>query len=131
MKTMKLFSILLTICPLRRTCLACSIGLLPLLGHAQFAGGDGRGDVQFTFTPPSFVGIGSLSGGSNTTLSAWPVPATGILHLDHVVTATVHDMAGQLVGNVARTNVVDISGLPPGAYLLRTERGEVLRFVRE
>jgi len=131
MKTMKLFSILLTICPLRRTCLACSIGLLPLLGHAQFAGGDGRGDVQFTFTPPSFVGIGSLPGGSNTTLSAWPVPATGILHLDHVVTATVHDMAGQLVGNVARTNVVDISGLPPGAYLLRTERGEVLRFVRE
>lgn len=129
--TMPPLSIFCAMDPLRRSCIAFSIGLLPMLGYAQYSGGDGRGDVQFSFTPPSFVGIESMSHGSNNALRAWPVPATDILQLDHVVTATVHDMAGHLVGRVARTNVLDISSLPTGAYLLRTERGEVLRFVRE
>lgn len=128
---MKSLNILMAKGLLRHSCLVLSIGLLPLIGHAQYGGGDGRGDVQFTFTPPSFVGIAPLSSGSFAPLRAWPVPANGILQLDHVVTATVHDMAGHLVSSVARTKVVDISGLAPGAYMLRTERGEVLRFVRE
>lgn len=103
---------------------------LPEQVSAQYSGGPGRGDVQASFVPV-VSGITPVSPATHTPLHGWPVPTNNILQLDRVVTAAVYDMGGQLLRNVARSNVVDMNGLAPGAYLLRTERGEVLRFVRE
>jgi len=64
-------------------------------------------------------------------LRAWPVPATTILNLDRPVTGIVLDLQGRVAGNVSRTSAVDVGHLVPGVYLLRAERGEVLRFVKE
>lgn len=111
--------------------LTALLASVPGAASAQFAGGIGRGDVHASFVPAISTGINELPHGTATPLRAWPVPATGTIRLDRPVTATVHDMAGHVVGSVTRAAVVDISGLPPGAYLLRTEQGATLRLMRE
>ncbi len=68
---------------------------------------------------------------AHTPLQGWPVPAATTLQLDRMVTATLHDATGRTVGTVRRTNVVNIQHLPSGPYVLRTDKGEVLRFMRE
>lgn len=97
-------------------------------GPGQFSWGS---VMDFTIVVGSNTGLSPVTQASRTQLQGWPVPSNNILQLDRLVTATVHDMSGRQLGSVSRSNMVDISGLPPGAYLLRTELGEVLRFIRE
>jgi hypothetical protein len=98
-------------------------------GAGQFSWGS---VMDFTIrVVPVIASIGPDAQADRTPLHGWPVPATSTLQLDRLVTATIHDMVGQVVGHVSRANVVDIGSLRSGAYLLRTERGELLRFIRE
>src|SRR5690606_6207068 len=98
-------------------------------GPGQFSWGS---VMDFTIIILPFnTSIAPNSQADHTPLQGWPVPTNNNLQLDRVVTATIHDLTGQLVGHVARANVVDMGSLPSGVYLLRTERGEVLRFIRE
>jgi hypothetical protein len=65
-------------------------------------------------------------------LHAWPVPANGpILFLDRPVTGVVYDMSGRIVAQVSRSQEVGIAQLRNGSYLLRTEEGAMLRFVKQ
>lgn len=65
-------------------------------------------------------------------LRAWPDPAAGAeLFLNRKVDATVLDALGHSVAVLTRADRIPIGGLRPGIYIVRTAKGEVLRFVRE
>lgn len=90
--------------------------------------------VQFDVPTPgasnNATGIATLQG--PRPLCAWPNPvAAGHLFLDRIVTAVVLDMSGRLVAQVSRSAMVDVTALGSGSYLIRTEDGAVLRFVKQ
>ncbi len=77
------------------------------------------------------VGIDE-AGSSALKLRAWPVPVgEGTLWLSHEVTADVLDAQGRLVARLSRQRQVDAAGLEPGLYVVRTEAGASLPFIRE
>jgi hypothetical protein len=76
------------------------------------------------------VGVAELNGSG--LLRAWPVPVgRGPLFLSRTVTADVLGPEGRIAARITNSNVLDAATLAPGAYVLRTVEGEVLRFVRE
>jgi hypothetical protein len=64
-------------------------------------------------------------------LRAWPNPNAGQwLQLSRAVHGVIYDAAGRPVQQVAGTSTVALSGLSAGTYVLRTESGDVVRFLR-
>ncbi|MEO8590517.1 MAG: T9SS type A sorting domain-containing protein [Flavobacteriales bacterium] len=70
-------------------------------------------------------------------LGVWPNPASDQLFVKVPNTnqsAWIHDATGRVCGTtrlVSGTNALSLAGLGAGAYVLRLEGGEVLRFVKE
>lgn len=56
-------------------------------------------------------------------LHVWPMPAQDVLFTDRVITGLLLNAEGRIVRNVQRTTRIDLSGLAPGLYVLRTLDG--------
>ncbi len=75
--------------------------------------------------------VGMSDAGGEPGLRAWPNPATGgMLLLSAPVNGVLLAADGRLLARLSRTSTIDLSGLPGGSYVLRTDMGRVLRFVR-
>lgn len=78
-------------------------------------------------SPTSVLELGAMA-----PLRGWPVPVTGdVLYLSEVVSATVHDAMGRQVAELSRAQQLPLSGMAPGTYVLRTNDGRVLRFMKQ
>jgi hypothetical protein len=64
-------------------------------------------------------------------IRAWPNPARDLLHLSAPVSGTIHNVHGQVILHIANTQVIQLSDLRSGVYLLRMDDGALLRFIRE
>ena len=82
--------------------------------------------IDFYVTDP--LGVAELS---HESLSAWPNPTSGILHLDVMDGAFVgvFDMTGRMVMRERYEGQLDVSGLVPGLYAIKAE-GCSARFVK-
>lgn len=90
-----------------------------------------------------FARIADMSTGINSTngtsvLHAWPNPAAGLLFVEWngpvYAPCDLHNSSGQWVRSttlIPGMNTVDLEGLTPGLYLLRTAFGDALRVVVE
>lgn len=66
-----------------------------------------------------------------TTLPLFPNPTSDILHFGRNLTGAVHDVQGRMVMRVPLGDRIGVHALAPGVYLLRTDEGQVMRFVLE
>jgi hypothetical protein len=75
--------------------------------------------------------VGSISelGGSKTYV--YPNPAGNVLHISQSTSTTVRNIMGQIVMSSPTTNKLDISHLETGIYLLETEEGDIIRFIKK
>lgn len=64
-------------------------------------------------------------------LFGWPIPVADHLYLNAPASGAILDAEGRTIYTLRRTNVVGTVNLAPGCYVLRTEEGATLRFVRE
>jgi trimeric autotransporter adhesin len=64
-------------------------------------------------------------------LRAWPNPAKDVLHLSETVAGVVLDLSGRPVQQLTNSRTLHLAPLAPGAYLLRTNDGRMIRFVKE
>ena len=83
--------------------------------------------------PVEPVGIGEVD--ADIVLSVWPNPATERIHVEvsDAVEARLFDLTGRLVGSYQfqqGTNIVDLSGLNEGVYILRVN-GITCKIVRK
>jgi len=119
----------------------------PVPGIAIGSTIDNTADIYFDFNDPVRTTTASLEVGITTNLHEphtsgirlSPVPASGMLNIraDGAVISAVRISAldGRTVGSFGNTNVVDVSALAPGVYILtvRTRTGAELktRFVKD
>lgn len=75
------------------------------------------------------TGVNSTNGRSG--LRAYPNPVDHTLYFSEPVTGTMHDVQGRLVLSLAREQQIDVTGLAPGMYQLRSVEGAVIRFVKQ
>jgi len=62
----------------------------------------------------------------------YPNPAEeGVIYLNQTSNIEIYNALGDLVSAAQAINIVDISSLSKGSYLLKTDKGEVLRFVKK
>lgn len=82
--------------------------------------------IDFYVTDP--LGVAELS---HESLSSWPNPTSGILHLDVMDGAfvSVFDITGRMVMRERYEGQLDVSGLVPGLYAIKAE-GCSARFVK-
>ncbi len=72
-----------------------------------------------------------------TERTAWPplhgrmLPGGAAYLVDRPVTGLLVNATGQVMRTLTRDTVVDLQGLAPGLYIVRSDDGAVLRFVRE
>lgn len=97
---------------------------------AQYTGGIGRGDIQVSLLPLS-LGLAETPFSKAGRIHAWPVPASTVLHFDHAVTGTVHDLQGNLVGQLVRSQAYHVQDLASGGYVLMSHTGSVLLFLKD
>jgi hypothetical protein len=64
-------------------------------------------------------------------LRGWMLPGGAAYQLDRPVHGVVFDAAGQRVATLDRHTVIDLQGLTPGLYIVRSDDGALLRFIRE
>lgn len=64
-------------------------------------------------------------------LQAWPNPAIGTLRISRATTGMIVDAHGRMVREFTRSAALDVTTLVPGWYILRTEEGTAVPFVRE
>lgn len=75
------------------------------------------------------VGIDEIT--EHAQLRAWPIPNAGnMLFLSAPVSGLIMDNSGRVVRSFFRTSGIDIQSLESGVYVLRTNSGEILRFIR-
>jgi len=106
-------------------------GALHLAGRAQLAGAAGDGFVARLL--PLATGIDQQVGAPQL---PYPNPATDRLQLPAALSGggmiTVSDINGKVVFTTAGGRAIDVSTLPPGVYMVRTEdRHQRWRFVKE
>jgi hypothetical protein len=65
-----------------------------------------------------------------STLSGWPNPTVGTLHLSQAVDFQLLDATGRILIQ-GFGNTVQLEGLPAGIYFLKTAEGPSLRVVRQ
>jgi len=91
------------------------------------------GDDYLAFTIDFYVAdpLG-VAEPSHESLSAWPNPANGILHLDVMdgTVVSVFDMTGRMMLKECYQGQLDVSSLAPGVYAVKFEDYKV-RFVKE
>jgi uncharacterized delta-60 repeat protein len=68
---------------------------------------------------------------TSTALRAWPNPTNGILQLSQPVAGNVLDAQERVVMTFGRSADIDVTTLVPGVYMLRTEVGHAIPFMRE
>lgn len=85
---------------------------------------DGEEYLSFDFT--------SASENQNMTAKVYPNPATDLITIEgiDVETVEVYNSVGQLVGQTAMSQSVDVSSYRPGIYMLIINGNEKIRFVR-
>ncbi|MGB1075382.1 MAG: CotH kinase family protein [Flavobacteriales bacterium] len=93
--------------------------------------------VWFATPTPGYSNNGAIVLGvtpgehSEEVLQAWPNPASGsFLQLNRNVNGILFDAAGRPVQRIQNSAVLDLGGLGDGTYLLRTDSGDVVRFLR-
>jgi len=62
-------------------------------------------------------------------LRLWPNPANERLYLSQRAAGRIFDVQGALVSSFPQSDVIEISGLPPGVYTISLDLGGVVRFV--
>lgn len=86
---------------------------------------DGEEYLSFDFT--------SASENQDITAKVYPNPATDLITIEgiDVETVEVYNSVGQLVGQTAMSQSVDVRSYQPGIYMLIINGSEKIRFVRE
>mgnify|MGYP000879399266 CR=1 FL=1 len=64
-------------------------------------------------------------------LLAWPNPTTSLLMLPVAASGTIVDARGREVQAFTRSTALDVAVLAPGSYILRTDDGQSVPFLRE
>lgn len=93
----------------------------------------------FRTTEPAFpvgVGDGTPPGEEASSLHVWPNPARGVLHIEGKVgsEAVLYDVLGRELGRASlRTHQtqIDLSGLPPGVYVVQASSKVALITVQQ
>lgn len=67
---------------------------------------------------------------AHSSFSAYPNPAHDVVFLPHLMDGRLYDVEGREVLTFRRTTTIDVSGLTPGTYTLRTTDGTIARIVR-
>jgi hypothetical protein len=63
-------------------------------------------------------------------LLVYPNPAKGdIININKTATGIIYDIAGNAIGRIEKSDTINISGYRSGLYILRTDEGEVARFI--
>ncbi len=76
--------------------------------------------------------LGIAEANESSTLRVWPNPAHGnTLFLSENTSGQIMDATGKQVNSFQRTMVVNIHDLAPGMYVIRTNEGAIVRFIRE
>lgn len=72
-----------------------------------------------------------MQGAGEEMAFAWPNPTEGTLFLAGPASGVVCDAQGRVLMHFQRAMQLDLSGLVPGRYVLRTDDGRVRSFVRQ
>ncbi|MCW5899371.1 MAG: hypothetical protein KIT10_08875 [Flavobacteriales bacterium] len=75
------------------------------------------------------TGVSDRTATGTTTL--FPNPTSGMLHFGRDLSGSIHDVQGRMVMQVPPGDRISVQALAHGVYLLRTDEGQVMRFVRE
>ena len=61
----------------------------------------------------------------------YPNPTSSKLYFTQTTSVTVYDLLGQKTINADAVKFIDVSGLAQGVYILKTENGHILRFIKQ
>ncbi|MCB0483937.1 MAG: lamin tail domain-containing protein, partial [Flavobacteriales bacterium] len=64
-------------------------------------------------------------------LRVYPNPVNSILHLSRSIDVRVRNIMGQEIVSKNNAATVDVSGFPSGVYILETQEGHIVRFIKE
>jgi hypothetical protein len=67
--------------------------------------------------------------GENDPFKVWPNPVARELNFNEVTDAAIFDMNGKLVRVFRNTQTADVSGLTPGTYIVKNQKGDVVKLI--
>ncbi|MDX2281641.1 MAG: DUF839 domain-containing protein [Saprospiraceae bacterium] len=67
--------------------------------------------------------------GDNDPFKVWPNPVARELNFNEVTDAAIFDMNGKLVRVFRNTQTADVSDLTPGTYIVKNQKGDVVKLI--
>jgi hypothetical protein len=63
--------------------------------------------------------------------TVFPNPVENYLYVDNPISGVIYDMKGMPILLIKNQSQVDLQGIPPGVYWLRTQEGQVLKIIKK
>lgn len=85
-----------------------------------------------TSAPVNFVNTTGIEGNEASTFSVFPNPVQNTLYMSQPVAVKVVDLTGKVVlVQTSSMNTLSVETLSPGVYILQTENGKQVRFIKQ
>ena len=65
----------------------------------------------------------------NAPFKVWPNPVARELNFNEVTDAAIFDINGKLVRVFRNTQTADVSDLTPGTYIVKNQKGDVVKLI--